>query len=216
MPFKGNYLYLFPSGAAIMRRDEERTKIIQKWLLNPTADVLKAMSEPESACTGKIGIISAQSSIYSQLDKTTCILFHLPHLHFKMFFFSSHSASNPTESLEQIVAFDVEKLLSKSAVLSEDMLLHVWQSLTKDWGEGFCQHSSGGFCAKPFNRGIVPWNSSSYMLEPHKPKKFYYISFKFLPLGFLCFDLIILIIYCSHFLGSNSDRIGKSSGGKSC
>ena len=25
----------------------------------------------------------------------------------------------------------------KSAVLSEDMLLHVQQSLTKEWGEGF-------------------------------------------------------------------------------
>ena len=41
------------------------------------------------------------------------------------------------ESLEQIVAFDIEELLSKSAVLSGDMLLHAQQSLTKDWGEGF-------------------------------------------------------------------------------
>ena len=45
---------------------------------------------------------------------------------FKMFLFSfSDSASNPMESLEQIAAFDVEELLSKSAVLSENMLLHV-------------------------------------------------------------------------------------------
>ena len=36
------------------------------------------------------------------------------------------------ESLEQIAAFDVEELLSKSAVLSENMLLHVGQSLTKE------------------------------------------------------------------------------------
>ena len=56
---------------------------------------------------------------------------------FKMFFFPLDSASNPMESLEQIAAFDVEELLSKSAVLSEDMLLHVRQSLTKNWGEGF-------------------------------------------------------------------------------
>ena len=41
------------------------------------------------------------------------------------------------ESLEQIAAFDIKELLSKSAVLSEDMLLHVQQSLTKEWGEGF-------------------------------------------------------------------------------
>ena len=41
------------------------------------------------------------------------------------------------ESLEQIAAFDIEELLSKSAVLSENMLLHVQQSLTREWGEGF-------------------------------------------------------------------------------
>ena len=41
------------------------------------------------------------------------------------------------ESLEQIAAFDVKELLSKSAVLSENMLLQLQQSLTKEWGEGF-------------------------------------------------------------------------------
>ena len=41
------------------------------------------------------------------------------------------------ESLEQIAAFDIKELLLKSAVLSENMLLHVRQSLTKEWGKGF-------------------------------------------------------------------------------
>ena len=40
------------------------------------------------------------------------------------------------ESLELIAAFDVEKLLSKSATLSENLLLQLWQSLTKEWGTG--------------------------------------------------------------------------------
>ena len=40
------------------------------------------------------------------------------------------------ESLEQIAAFDVERLLSKSAILSENLLLQLWQSLTKEWGAG--------------------------------------------------------------------------------
>ena len=40
------------------------------------------------------------------------------------------------ESLEQIATFDVEKLLSKSATLSENLLLQLWQSLTKEWGTG--------------------------------------------------------------------------------
>ena len=41
------------------------------------------------------------------------------------------------KSLEQIAAFDVEELLLKSAVLSENVLLQLQQSLTKEWGEGF-------------------------------------------------------------------------------
>ena len=38
------------------------------------------------------------------------------------------------ESLEQIANFDVEKLLSKSATLSENLLLQLRQCLTKEWG----------------------------------------------------------------------------------
>ena len=40
------------------------------------------------------------------------------------------------ESLKQITAFDVEKLLSKLAILSENLLLQLQQSLTKEWGAG--------------------------------------------------------------------------------
>ena len=41
------------------------------------------------------------------------------------------------ESLEKITVFDVEKLLSKSATLSENLLfLQLRQSLTKEWGTG--------------------------------------------------------------------------------
>ena len=38
------------------------------------------------------------------------------------------------ESLEQITTFDMAKLLSKSATLSENLLLQLRQSLTKEWG----------------------------------------------------------------------------------
>ena len=48
------------------------------------------------------------------------------------FLFFLDIASKPTESLEQIAAFDVEKLLSKSATLSENLLLQLQQSLTKE------------------------------------------------------------------------------------
>ena len=54
-----------------------------------------------------------------------------------MFFsFFLDIASKPMESLEQIAAFDIEKLLSKSTTPSENLLLQLWQSLTKEWGTG--------------------------------------------------------------------------------
>ena len=37
------------------------------------------------------------------------------------------------KSLKQIAAFDIEKLLSKSAILSENLLLQLLQSLIKEW-----------------------------------------------------------------------------------
>ena len=40
------------------------------------------------------------------------------------------------EGLEQIALFDMEKLLSKSSTLSENLLLQLRQSLTKEWGTG--------------------------------------------------------------------------------
>ena len=45
-------------------------------------------------------------------------------------------ASKPMESLEQIATFEVEKMLSKCTSLSENLLLQLWQSLTKEWGTG--------------------------------------------------------------------------------
>ena len=51
-------------------------------------------------------------------------------------FFFLDFASKPMESLKQITAFDVEKLLLKSAILSENLLLQLRQSLTKEWGAG--------------------------------------------------------------------------------
>ena len=52
------------------------------------------------------------------------------------------------ESLEQITAFDIEKLLSKSAILSENLLLQLQQSLTKEWGAGSISTLSEDFIQK--------------------------------------------------------------------
>ena len=53
-----------------------------------------------------------------------------------MFPFFIDLISKPMESLKQITAFDIEKLLSKSAILSENLLLQLWQFLTKERGAG--------------------------------------------------------------------------------
>ena len=60
------------------------------------------------------------------------------------------------ESLEQIATFDIEKLLSKSATLSENLLLQLWLSLTKEWGTG-----SVGILPKDFIQKLkVGWGHS--------------------------------------------------------
>ena len=87
------------------------------------------MTETEAMCTGKTLIhfqISSlslcnqnhPSSAHSHSDVTTIFTF--------LFFLDF--ASKPMESLKQIAAFDVEKLLSKSAILSKNLLLQLWQS----------------------------------------------------------------------------------------
>ena len=63
------------------------------------------------------------------------------------------------ESLEQITAFYVEKLLSKSATLSENLLLQLRQSLTKEWGTG-----SVGTLPKDFIQKLLTevWSIGNY------------------------------------------------------
>ena len=46
------------------------------------------------------------------------------------------TTSKPTESLEHIAAYDVEKPLSKSSRLCESFLLQLRHSLIKEWGSG--------------------------------------------------------------------------------
>ena len=76
-----------------------------------------------------------------------------------IFFSNLDLASKPTESLEQIAAFDVEKVLSKSATHSENLLLQVRQSLTKEWGTG-----SVGTLPKDFFQKLLTevWSSGNY------------------------------------------------------
>ena len=51
---------------------------------------------------------------------------------FKFLFFNLDTVTKPAKSLKQIAAYDVEKLLSKSSELSENLFLQLRQSLTKE------------------------------------------------------------------------------------
>ena len=109
---------------------EERTKIIQEGLLNLSADILEAMTETEAVCTGKTLIPKNFNSVIPQPESFSFNTFSF------QCFFSLDLASKAMESLKQIAAFDVEKLLSKLAILSENLLLQLQQSVTKEWGAG--------------------------------------------------------------------------------
>ena len=63
------------------------------------------------------------------------------------------------ESLEQIATFDVKKLLPRSIILSENLLLQLWQSLTKEWGTG-----SVGILPEDFGQKLLTevWSIRSY------------------------------------------------------
>ena len=76
------------------------------------------MSETEAVHTGKVLI---HLLIHLQLES---FFFSTSSLEF-FFFFLLDLASKPMESLKQIAAFDVEKLLSKLAILSENLLLQL-------------------------------------------------------------------------------------------
>ena len=101
---------------------EERTKRIQEGLLNPSADILEAMTETEAVRTGKI-LILLKFLICSFAIKIISPQHIIIPMLFPFFFLDI--ASKPTESLEQIAIFDIEKLLSKSATLSENLLLQL-------------------------------------------------------------------------------------------
>ena len=69
------------------------------------------------------------------------------------------------ESLEQIAVFDIEKLLSKLAILSENLLLQLGQSLTKEWGAGSICTLPKDFHPETSDRGIVYWKL--LLFPPH-------------------------------------------------
>ena len=90
------------------------------------------MTETEAVCTGKTLLLTNLNSVIPQLE---LFFFNTFSFQCSLYFFID-LASKPMESLKQITALDIEKLLSKSAILSENLLLQLWQSLTKEWGAG--------------------------------------------------------------------------------
>ena len=128
-------------------------------------------------------------------------------------FFFSDLASKPTESLEQIAAFDVEKLLSKSAILSENMLLQLQQSLTKELGAGFISTLPEDFVQNLLTEVWLLGNCHHSSVNHTILTSFNVFCLRFL---LLVFSNCLKNIYYLYFLGFNSDRISKSLRGESC
>ena len=50
------------------------------------------------------------------------------------YYFVMYLDIQPSETLSQVAAIDIDKLLSKAPEISEKVLFNVWESLLKDWG----------------------------------------------------------------------------------
>ena len=163
------------------------------------------MSKTEAVCTGKVLI---HLLIHLQLESLFFNTFSLE----KIFFFLLDFASKPMESLKQIAAYDVQKLLSKSAILSENLLLQLRQSLTKEWGAGSVSTLPEDFVQNLLTEvwffGSCHHSSVNYIILTCF--SIFYLSF-FL----LIFSNLLRNIYY-YFLGFNSDRISNSLRRESC
>ena len=89
------------------------------------------------------------------------------------------------ESLKQISAFDVEKLLSKSPILSENLLLQLWQSLTKEWGAGSVSTLPNDFIQKLLTEVWFYWKLLQFSHYSHTCIMSQNILFKLPSLNFL-------------------------------
>ena len=118
-------------------------------------DILEAVTETEAVCTGKILIL-----LKFLICSFAIQIIFLQYIIIPMIFpFVLDIASKPMESLEQITTFDVEMLLCKSATLSENSLLQLQQSLTKEWGTG-----SVGILPKDFIQKLL---TEEWSIENH-------------------------------------------------
>ena len=108
------------------------------------------------------------------------------------------------ESLQQIV----EKLLSKSAILSENLLLQLLQSLPKEWGAGSVSTLPKDFIQKLLTE-VWPIGNCYYFSLIHVITP----CLNSFPIFKLPFFLIFLIGFV---LGLNFDRISNSSRRESC
>ena len=137
------------------------------------------MTETEAMCTGKTLVPKSFNSVILQLKS-----FPFKYFHSDVTFFLDLT-SKLMESLEQIAAFDVEKLLSKSTILSENLLLQLWQSLTKEWGAGSISTVPEDFIQKLLTEVWFYWKLLSFSYYSHTCIMSQNILFKLPSLNFL-------------------------------
>ena len=100
--------------------------------MNPSPDVSEMLLEATATNQGTY----SYSISFPQFSIRTpdLILFNIlsPFLGYCIFFLLVDT--QPSESLSQVAAFDISRLLSMAQEISESVLFNVQESLLKDWG----------------------------------------------------------------------------------
>ena len=109
--------------------------IIQEGLLNPSPDVSEMLSEVTNTDQGIYTCIMSFPQLAIRVPNLILVYYfesfpRLLYLHIIYIYINVQ----PSESLSQVAALDIDKLLSKAPEISERVIFNVWESLLKDWG----------------------------------------------------------------------------------
>ena len=107
--------------------------IIQKGLLNQSLDVSEMLSEATTTDRGTYPYIMSFPQFAIRVPDLILLNTLSPFLSYCIYYFL-YIDIQPSESLYQVAALDIDRLLSNAPEISESDLFNVWESLLKDWG----------------------------------------------------------------------------------
>ena len=109
--------------------------IIQEGLLNPSPDVSEMLLEATTSDQDIYPYIMSFPQLAIRVPNLILVYYFdsFPRLLYLHIFFI-YIDTQPSESLSQVAALDIDKLLSKTPEISERFLFNIWESLFQDWG----------------------------------------------------------------------------------